>query len=39
MPPPFSVGGHIVSLLSVPPSVSNTFGFRAIPFERIGVFD
>ena len=42
------VGGHIVSPLSkstyVCPSrpvrpVRNTFGFRAISFERIGVLD
>ena len=49
MPPPFSMGGgHIVSPLSVHTSVSsvlsvrpvrNTFGFRAISFERIGILD
>ena len=44
MPPPFSmgVGGHIVSPLSVCTSVRpvrDTFGFRAISFERIGVLD
>ena len=49
MPPPFPMGGHIVSLLSVCTSVRrsspsirpvrNTFGFRAISFERIGVLD
>ena len=38
-------GGHIVSPLSVRRSVlsirpvCNTFGFRAISFERIGVLD
>ena len=35
-------GGHIVSLLSVCTSISpvcNTFGFRAISFEGIGVLD
>ena len=39
MPLPFSMGGHIVSPLSVGPlrSVRNTFGFRAISFGRIGV--
>ena len=42
MPSPFSMGAHIVSPLSVRPSVRpvrNTFGFRAISFERIGVLD
>ena len=45
MPPPFSMWGHIVSLLSVCTSVRpirpirNTFGFRAISFEKIGVLD
>ena len=47
MPTPFSMGGgggggHIVSLLSVRISVRpvrNTFGFRAISFERIGILD
>ena len=48
MPPPFSMGGHIVSPLSVRTSVPsvhplrpvrNTFGFRVISFERIGVLD
>ena len=44
MPPPFSMGVHIVSPLSVRTSVPsvrpvhNTFGFRAISFERISVF-
>ena len=35
-------GGHIVSPLSVRTSVRpvrNTFGFRAISFERIGVLN
>ena len=41
MTPPFSIGGHIVSPLSVRTSVRpvrpvrNTFGFRAISFERL----
>ena len=40
--PPFSMGAHIVSPLSVRTSVRpvrNTFGFQAISFERIGVLD
>ena len=32
-------GGHIASPLSVRTSVRNTFGFRAVSFERIGVLD
>ena len=45
MPPPVSVGVHIVSPLSVHTyvrpvrPVHNTFGFCAISFERIGVLD
>ena len=41
----FQWGGHIVSPLSVPTSIlsvrtlRNTFGFRVIIFERIGVLD
>ena len=40
MPPPFSMGAHIVSPLSVRTSVPYvTLGFRVISFERIGVLD
>ena len=45
MPPPFSMGVHIVSPLFVRMSVPsvhpvrNTNGFHAISFEKIGVLD
>ena len=46
MPPPFSMGGiYVVSPLSLRTSVPcvrpvrNTFGFRAISFERTGILD
>ena len=42
MPPPFSMGAHIESTLSIRTSVRpvhNTNGFRAISFERISVLD
>ena len=46
MLPPISMGGGAYSITAVRPyvrpsvrPVCNTFGFRAISFERIGVLD